>query len=283
MLTMGGYIKKTALSAFSNIRANGLKAIVLEEGDQLRWVRLAHPEDGILIGSRQGMTIHFQASHDQLRPLGRSTRGVRSMSLKGDDALISMDILSAQVTAAVPEARDTEPDTELEDEVSEVDNCDQGPWVLVIAASGLGKRVPVSNFRKQNRAGMGLVGMKFRKNDDELVALRVVNPDEELMLVTARGIIIRQAICAISVQSRMATGVQLQRLDDDDEIAAVAIVPQPPEETETLTELVEEIVDTLGDVTAADVDLTDVDAASSTASDAPAVDDAADSTMDDNG
>ncbi|MEO1347606.1 MAG: DNA topoisomerase (ATP-hydrolyzing) subunit A, partial [Cyanobacteria bacterium J06635_15] len=78
MLTQGGYIKKTALSAFSNIRTNGLIAISLEEGDQLRWVRLARESDSILIGSHQGMTIHFQASHDQLRPLGRPTRGMSS-------------------------------------------------------------------------------------------------------------------------------------------------------------------------------------------------------------
>ncbi|MEM9487194.1 MAG: DNA gyrase C-terminal beta-propeller domain-containing protein, partial [Cyanobacteria bacterium P01_F01_bin.116] len=97
---------------------------------------------------------------------------------------------------------------------------------LVIAAGGLGKRVPVDNFRLQNRAGMGLVGMKFRKDNDELVALRVVSPRDELMLVTQRGIIIRQAIDAISIQSRMATGVQLQRLDGDDAIAAVAVVPE---------------------------------------------------------
>ncbi|MEO0539539.1 MAG: DNA topoisomerase (ATP-hydrolyzing) subunit A [Cyanobacteria bacterium P01_A01_bin.105] len=231
MLTMGGFIKKTALSAFSNIRSNGLKAIVLEEGDQLRWVRLARPEDGILIGSRRGMTIHFQASHEQLRPLGRSTRGVRSMSLRGDDTLISMDILPAQVTAAMGEVSDMEEsEDDLEDDVAATTEGDSGPWVLVIGASGLGKRVPVNNFRQQNRAGMGLVGMKFRKEGDELVALRVVNPDEELMLVTARGIIIRQAVRAISVQSRMATGVQLQRLDDDDALAAVAIVPQAPDQ-----------------------------------------------------
>lgn len=271
MLTMGGFIKKTALSAFSNIRSNGLIAISLEDGDQLRWVRLARPEDSILIGSRHGMTIHFQASHEQLRPLGRPTKGVRSMSLRDGDNLISMDILPAQVMAVVAEAEmnaiDAEVDPDVDPEVVDETDCDQGPWVLVIAASGLGKRVPVSNFRLQNRAGMGLVGMKFRKQGDELVALRVVGRDDELMLVTARGIIIRQAICAISVQSRMATGVQLQRLDDDDAIAAVAIVPQPvddgsvDDESEVVEDLVEDIVSTLEDISAADVDAGDVETA----------------------
>ncbi|MEM9266000.1 MAG: DNA topoisomerase (ATP-hydrolyzing) subunit A, partial [Cyanobacteria bacterium P01_F01_bin.13] len=232
MLTQGGFIKKTALSAFSNIRANGLIAISLEEGDQLRWVRLARAEDSIIIGSQQGMTIHFRADNTQLRPLGRPTRGVRSMSLREGDKLISMDILPAVVTdqVAASDSSDDMDDGADEDAVVEENG---GPWVLVIAAGGLGKRVPVDNFRLQNRAGMGLVGMKFRKENDELVALRVVNPRDELMLVTQRGIIIRQAIDAISIQSRMATGVQLQRLDGDDAIAAVAVVPELEIDDET--------------------------------------------------
>ena len=229
MLTQNGYIKKTALSAFSNIRTNGLIAISLEEGDQLRWVRLARATDSILIGSRKGMTIHFKADHDQLRPLGRPTRGVRAMSLKNGDSLISMDILPCQVLESVAHA----PETETDDDTVDLDlesSVAPGPWVLVITAGGLGKRVPFSNFRLQNRAGMGLVAIKFRKEDDELIALRVVAAEDELMLVTNRGIIIRQVVRAISIQSRMATGVQLQRLDTEDAIAAVALVPPAAEE-----------------------------------------------------
>lgn len=243
MLTQGGFIKKTALSAFSNVRANGLIAISLGDGDELRWVRLARIEDSIIIGSHHGMTIHFRADNTQLRPLGRPTRGVRSMSLRDGDKLISMDILPAAVTNKVA-ASDTDAtdgstdDGEVETEAAVADGAegDCGPWVLIIAAGGLGKRVQVENFRLQNRAGMGLVGMKFRKENDELVALRVVNPRDELMLVTQRGIIIRQAIDAISIQSRMATGVQLQRLDGDDAIAAVAVVPELDIEDEALAE-----------------------------------------------
>jgi DNA gyrase subunit A len=101
----------------------------------------------------------------------------------------------------------------------------EGPWILVVTAGGLGKRVPVTQFRLQNRAGMGVLAIKFRKKGDKLAALRVVNADEEMMIVTNRGIIIRQAIDAISSQSRMATGVRVQKLDDDDAIMAVALVP----------------------------------------------------------
>lgn len=221
MLTRGGFVKKTALSAFSNIRANGLIAISLEEGDHLCWVRLARSSDSILIGSRKGMTIHFKVDDDQLRPLGRPTRGVRAMALRDGDELISMDILPSQVVEAVQAAAESESE---EEEDTAVTN-DPGPWVLVIASSGLGKRVPVSKFRLQNRAGLGLKAIKFRKDDDTLAALRVVSDGDELMLVTNRGIIIRQRVNDISIQSRPATGVRLQRLDGEDAIAAVAVVP----------------------------------------------------------
>jgi DNA gyrase subunit A len=228
MLTQKGYIKKTELSAFSHIRANGLIAISLEEGDQLRWVRRACAEDSIIIGSRKGMTIHFRSDHNQLRPLGRPTRGVKSMALRGDDELISMDILPSQVVEMVESAEvDTEV-VETEVEAEELDLAsprNQGPWALVITMGGLGKRVPVSQFRLQNRAGMGLRAVRFRKAGDQLAALLIVGEEDELMMVTSRGIIIRQAVNAISCQSRAATGVRVQRLDEDDAIAAVALVP----------------------------------------------------------
>nr|WP_290222827.1 DNA topoisomerase (ATP-hydrolyzing) subunit A [Trichocoleus desertorum] len=230
MLTCGGFIKKTALSAFSNIRTNGLIAISLEEGDQLRWVRRARVEDSIIIGSSQGMAIHFRANNDQLRPLGRATRGVKSMNLRPGDQLISMDILPASVVANIASGPEVEEEEELETEEAVLAET-QGPWVLVVTSSGYGKRVPVSQFRLQNRAGKGTIATKFksRRAVDKLVALRVVNEEDELMIITSRGIIIRQAIKAISSQSRAATGVRVQRLDGDDAIAAVALVPPSAE------------------------------------------------------
>ena len=244
MLTKGGNIKKTVLEAFSHIRANGLIAISLEEGDQLRWVRRARVEDSIIIGSRQGMAIHFRCTHDQLRPLGRATRGVKSMKLKDKDELIGMDILPA----AILDTLDTSTEGEIEEtaeieetleiaEIAEIENTEEtaetsnsnstGPWVLVITVGGYGKRVPVSQFRLQNRAGQGLMATKFktRKTKDKLATLRIVNSDDEIMMATNRGIIIRQAVNAISIQSRSATGVKVQRLDEDDAITGVAIVP----------------------------------------------------------
>jgi len=233
MLTTKGYIKKTALAAFTNIRSNGLIAISLEEGDLLRWVRRARVEDSIIIGSRNGMAIHFRASHEQLRPLGRATRGVKSMALRTGDELVGMDIIPAEIVntfadqAEAPETEDTEAVTSY-----------PGPWVLVVTTNGFGKRVPVNQFRLQNRAGLGLMATKFKSKTtaDQLAALRVVNLDDELMIVTSRGIIIRQAVNVISSQSRAATGVRLQRLDDDDMIVTAAIVPPGSLETENEAE-----------------------------------------------
>ncbi|CEJ46906.1 DNA topoisomerase (ATP-hydrolyzing) subunit A [Umezakia ovalisporum] len=233
MLTKGGNIKKTELSAFSNIRANGLIAISLEEGDQLRWVRRARVEDSILVGSRQGMAIHFRCTHEQLRPLGRATRGVRAMKLKGGDELVGMDILPAAIlnTLNTDEAEIGDETLEIETQEESLElpsNGSTGPWVLIITMGGYGKRVPVAQFRLQNRAGQGLMATKFknRKSQDKLATLRIVNNDnDEIMMVTNRGIIIRQAVNAISIQSRSATGVRVQRLDEDDAINGVAIVP----------------------------------------------------------
>ncbi|MBE9092741.1 DNA gyrase subunit A [Tychonema sp. LEGE 07203] len=275
MLTRGGYIKKTALSAFGNIRTNGLIAISLEEGDQLRWVRRAKVGDSIIIGTRQGMAIHFRTNHEQLRPVGRATRGVKSMKLRSGDELISMDILPSSIIAEIAElvtgesefegaeaallesgelefegaeiaeleAEDVEfEEEELELQAEEIEGEDaeeipevssEVPSVLVITSNGYGKRVPVSQFRLQRRAGKGLTATKFKskKAKDYVAALRIVNDNDELMIITNRGIIIRQAVSAISTQSRTATGVRVQRLDEDDSIVAVALVPASGEES----------------------------------------------------
>ena len=229
MLTRQGFIKKTALSAFSNIRANGLIAISLTEGDQLRWVRLAKEEDSIILGSRNGMAIHFRADSEQLRAIGRAAKGVKSMKLRSGDELISMDILSSQIVAGIASEEDLPEEEMVENldlaETEELTEEVQGPWLLAITSGGFGKRVPVTQFRLQRRAGMGVKAIRFKSSGDRLVSLQVVNQEDELMLVTNRGIIIRQAADAISPQSRMATGVRVQRLDEDDAIAAVALVP----------------------------------------------------------
>ena len=221
MLTKAGFIKRTPLSAFSKVRSNGLIAINLEEGDALTWVRLSTEGDSVLIGSRRGMTIHFRLDINELRPLGRTARGVKSMNLKEGDKLVSMDVLSCELVDQLAnlDEEDIENEEDLESKSS------NGPWVLVASAFGLGKRVPVTKFRLQKRAGMGLRAIKFRIKDDSLVGLKVLGEGEELLLVTEKGVIVRTNADKISQQSRAATGVKLQRLDDGDHLSEVVLVP----------------------------------------------------------
>ncbi len=232
MLTKAGYIKRTSLSAFSKIRSNGLIAINLEEGDALTWVRLSKEGDSVLIGSRTGMTIHFRLDVNELRPLGRTARGVKSMNLRFGDNLVSMDVLTSDLVDQLAKLEDSE---ELNDVDLENSSSD-GPWVLVASAFGLGKRVPVTQFRLQKRAGMGLRAIKFRIKDDVLVGLKVLGEGEELLFVTEKGVIVRTNADKISQQSRAATGVKLQRLDDGDHLSAVVLVPHEQiEESDTLS------------------------------------------------
>ncbi|WP_288260647.1 DNA gyrase subunit A [uncultured Prochlorococcus sp.] len=229
MLTKAGFIKRTSLSAFSKIRSNGLIAINLEDGDALSWVRLSREGDSVLIGSRTGMAIHFRLDINELRPLGRTARGVKSMNLRKGDNLVSMDVLTSDL---VDQLAKNEDHTKEFDENLEV-NSSEGPWVLIASAFGLGKRVPVTQFRLQKRAGMGLRAIKFRIKDDVLVCLKVLGEGEELLFVTEKGVIVRTNADKISQQSRAATGVKLQRLDEGDHLSEVVLVPHEQiEETE---------------------------------------------------
>ena len=131
-----------------------------------------------------------------------------------------------------------EEDIENENEEDLENKSSNGPWVLVASAFGLGKRVPVTKFRLQKRAGMGLRAIKFRIKDDSLIGLKVLGEGEELLLVTERGVIVRTSADKISQQSRAATGVKLQRLDDGDHLSEVVLVPHEQIEEEEEDQLI---------------------------------------------
>jgi DNA gyrase subunit A len=156
------------------------------------------------------------------------------MTLRAGDSLVSMDVLPAELADRVASSN-----AAADDEADETDGdgedtaASDGPWVLVATASGLGKRVPVDQFRLQKRAGMGLRAMKFRRDGDALVGLKVLGAGEELLLVSERGVIVRTQADAVPQQSRAATGVRLQKLDAGDRLAEVVLVPPAPEEEAT--------------------------------------------------
>jgi DNA gyrase subunit A len=149
------------------------------------------------------------------------------MNLRPGDQLVSMDVLPVELADRVESsAAQGADDEDGDDAVAPSD----GPWVLVASATGLGKRVPVDQFRLQKRAGMGLRAMKFRRDGDVLVGLKVLGTGEELLLVSERGVIVRMQADAVPQQSRAATGVRLQRLDNGDHLAEVVLVPPAPDE-----------------------------------------------------
>ena len=191
MLTQKGYIKRIELDNFANIRRSGIIAISLEDGDKLNWVKLANPNDEIIIGTSCGMAIRFPIA--DLRPLGRSARGVNSMKLRTGDTIIGCDI--------VPRNYDAD--------------------LLVVTSDGFGKRTKLSELRPQNRGGIGLIATKFKSNMSRLVALTIVEEKDEIMLVTANGIVTRLKAGDISCQGRPATGVRAQNLTDNDTVVSV--------------------------------------------------------------
>ena len=204
MLTKSGYIKKIELENFFNIRRTGIVAIGLEEGDTLNWVKQANDTDDISIGTACGMAIRFPVS--DLRPLGRSARGVNSMKLRQGDTIIGCDIVANNL------------DVDL----------------LVVTSDGFGKRSKLSEFRTQNRGGIGLIATKFKTTSSRLVALTVVNENDEVMVVTQNGIVSRIKAGDVSRQGRPATGVKIQNLMDNDTVVAVnkVVVPSSDEFSE---------------------------------------------------
>ncbi len=200
MLTKKGYIKRIELDNFSNIRRNGIIAIGLEENDELNWVKLATARDEIIIGTSCGMAIRFPI--EDLRPLGRSARGVTSMKLRTGDELVGCDI--------VP--RDYDAD------------------LLVVTSDGFGKRTKLSEFRSQNRGGIGLIATKFKSTASRLVALTIVQDSDDIMMVTANGVVTRLNAGSISRQGRPATGVRAQNLVDNDTVVSVNKIVNPDED-----------------------------------------------------
>lgn len=212
MLTQKGYIKRISLDNFSNIRRNGIIAIGLDGEDRLNWVKLANSKDEIIIGTSSGMAIRFGVS--DLRPLGRSARGVNSMKLRTGDMIIGCDI--------VP--RDYDAD------------------LLLVTSDGFGKRSKLSEFRAQNRGGIGLIATKFKSAKSRLVALTIVEEKDEIMLVTANGVVSRVKAGDISRQGRPATGVKAQNLVGDDVVVSVNKIIDPDDDS-TLDKKIEARLD----------------------------------------
>ena len=201
MATRKGTIKRTELSEFMNLRRAGLIAIVLRDDDELIGVRRTEGDSDILVGTRDGMSIRFHES--DMRPMGRSAMGVRSIDLDEGD------------------------------EVIDVAFVEEGAQVLSITENGYGKRTDIDEYRLQQRGGKGIKAMNLTEKTGNLAAQLLVHDDEDLLLITSDGTVIRTPVNSISVLGRNTQGVRLMRVGEDSKVVCVARAePEPEEEPE---------------------------------------------------
>ena len=199
MATRNGMIKKTALEEFRNLRKNGLIAIALREEDELIGVRLSTGEDEMLISSRKGMAIRFNEKH--VRAMGRNSIGVRSMKLGAGDEVIDIAVI------------------------------EPGTRVLCVTSNGYGKRTDPDEYREQGRNGKGIKAMALTEKTGDLAAMLFVNEEEDILLITDDGTIIRARAADIRICGRSTQGVKLMRLAEGSQVVAVCRA-EPEEEPE---------------------------------------------------
>jgi DNA gyrase subunit A len=199
--TRSGMVKKTALSAYSNVRSGGIIAINIEDGDELLSVRITGGEDQIFIGTRQGQGIRF--SEKDVRPMGRDTTGVIGVTLKKDN-----------------------------DEVVEMDVVAEHGHLLSVTEGGYGKRSEVSEYRFQGRGGSGVINIKVTEKNGTVVGIKSVTDADQLLLITERGQLIRLKVKDVRETGRAAQGVRLITLDEGDRVVAVAKLAEPDESDE---------------------------------------------------
>lgn len=199
MATRKGLIKKTALEEFENIRKVGKIAIKIKEGDELISVQFTTGDDEMIIASKEGKCIRF--SERDVRPMGRDTQGVKAMNLSADDYLVDMLVIKP------------------------------GFQILTITSNGYGKRSDVEDYRLQGRAGKGIKAGVFNEKTGWLVNLKIVNENEDIMVISNNGTIIRMHVADISMIGRNTQGVRIMRLKDS-EVATVAVAPREEEEVD---------------------------------------------------
>ncbi|MDR6883227.1 DNA gyrase subunit A [Bacillus sp. 3255] len=198
--TKQGVVKKTPIDDYSNIRKGGLIAINLRDDDDLIGVKLTDGNQGIIMGTKLGMSIHFP--EQDVRSMGRSATGVKGIQLDEDDAVIDMDVVHE-------------------------DNS-----VLIVTSKGFGKRTPVSEYRIQSRGGKGIKTLNVTEKNGPVVGLKVVQEDEDLMIITASGTVIRTSMAGISVMGRNTQGVRLINIREDDEVGTLARVQKNEEQAD---------------------------------------------------
>jgi DNA gyrase subunit A len=209
MVTEQGMIKKTALSEYGNVRRTGIAAITLQKNDSVKDVKLTDGTQDILIGTNNGMAIRFH--EDEARSVGRTALGVRATKLNKGDKVIGAIAVKHRTTT-----------------------------VLVAAENGFGKRSELDEYRVSHRGGKGVITLRVTDKTGKMVAIREVLDNDDIVIVTAQGVVIRQPAKEIRIAGRNTQGVRLIRLESGDKVSAVAAVPS--EEAEETAEVVQKTV-----------------------------------------
>lgn len=203
MVTRGGTIKRTQLSAYKNIRKSGLIAITLQEGDELAWVRVTTGSSELIIATRMGMAIRIEEK--TIRPLSRSAMGVRAIKLREGDEVVGMARLR------------------------------EGATVMTVTDRGQGRRSEISDYRVQGRGGYGSINYKVNDLKGYVCGIKVVDETDDIILISNDGVIIRMHVSDVNVMSRYASGVRVMRLSGDARVVTFARAERDDEEeTETI-------------------------------------------------
>lgn len=191
LATAQGRVKKSRLSDYESNRSGGLIAINLNEGDKLIGAALCSGEDDLLLVSEEGQSIRFRADDEQLRPMGRSTAGVKGMRFRGDDQLLAMTVVR------------------------------EGAYLLVATSGGYGKRSPLEEYPIKGRGGLGVVSFKYTPKRGKLIGALVVDEDDEIFAITSAGGVIRTQVNQIRPSARATMGVRLVNLPDNTNLLAI--------------------------------------------------------------
>jgi len=200
MVTKNGKIKKTSLEDFKNVRKSGIISIKLQKGDSLRKVVKTTGEDEVILTTKKGIAIRFKEK--DIRPMGRAAAGVKGISLKKGDEVIGMDIVPAQDS-----------------------NLKNKNYLLAVMDNGYGKRTDVSQYRIQGRGGSGIKTAQITSKTGELIFAKILSGEEEdLIVVSQKGQVIRTKVSSISILGRATQGVRIMRLDEEDKVASGACI-----------------------------------------------------------
>lgn len=199
MVTKKGIIKKTDLEGFENIRRNGIAAINLQKGDELKWVELSSGKDEIILITANGKAIRFKES--QLRPMGRTAAGVKAIKMKGNDFVAGLDIIDRSGKGKATNEK-----------------------LLIITENGFAKQTPLKEYKVQSRGGQGVKTAKITEKTGKIVAAKIIENKEELMALSNKGQIIKTKISDIRTAGRATSGVKVMRLNSGDKVAGAATI-----------------------------------------------------------